>query len=406
MLERLLYRTIWKELSRTKAMIFLSGPRQAGKTTFAKQVARDEFRNHTYFNWDLITDKKKLIENPTFFEEIERKDATAPLIIFDEIHKYRKWKNYLKGIYDRFHDRYRFLVLGSGRLNVFQKGGDSLAGRYFQFNLWPFTLAELTGRRLSFKEFTKEPLRFLDKDSNAEKIWDGLFHLSGFPEPYLSGEETVYRRWSRTYHQQLIREDIRNMTEIKNIDEVEVLFSLLPSRVGSPLSSASLSRDLQVSFNTIQKWIKTFESFYLVFLIRPWTKKISRAITKERKLYLFDYAHIPVPAARFENMVAVELLRAISHWNDLGLGNFDLRYLRNKEKEEVDFLITQEDQPYLLVEAKFLEEQISKNILKFQSVLKVPAVQLVNQPGVCKVVSNHLHQILIAGATRWLPLLP
>ena len=405
-MDRPLYRAVWKDLSRTKPMIFLSGPRQAGKTTFAQQVAKDEFSHHTYFNWDLITDKKKLIENSAFFEEIERKDASTPLVVFDEIHKYRKWKNYLKGIYDRFHDRYRFLVLGSGRLNVFQKGGDSLAGRYFQFSLWPFTLAELAHRRLSFKEFAKEPLHFLEPDPNTEKIWDGLFHLSGFPEPYLAGEETIYRRWSRTYHHQLIREDIRNMTEIKNIDEVEVLFSLLPSRVGSPLSVASLSRDLQVSFNTVQKWIKTFESFYLVFLIRPWAKRISRAITKERKLYLFDYAHATSPAVRFENMVAVELLRAVSGWNDLGLGDFDLRYLRNKEKEEVDFLITQEDQPFLLIEAKASEDQVSKNLLKFQSVLKVPAIQLVNRPGISKRVSNQQQQILIASATRWLPLLP
>ncbi len=405
-MERPLYRVVWKDLSRTKAMIFLSGPRQAGKTTFAKQIAKDEFSQHIYFNWDLVTDKKKLVENPLFFEEIERKDAAAPLVVFDEIHKYRKWKNYLKGIYDRFSDFYRFLVLGSGRLNVFQKGGDSLAGRYFQFNLWPFTLAELAGQRLTFKEFVKNPLHFSSQDSNAEKIWESLFHLSGFPEPYLAGEETVYRRWSRTYHQQLIREDIRNMTEIKNIDEVEILFSLLPSRLGSPLSAASLSRDLQVSFNTVQKWIKTFESFYLIFLVRPWTKKISRAITKERKFYLFDYAHVPSPSARFENMVAVELLRAVSSWNDLGWGDFDLRYLRNKEKEEVDFLITQEDRPYLLVEAKASEDQLSKNLLKFQSVLKVPAIQLVNRPGISKRVSNQQDQILIASAARWLPLLP
>ncbi len=406
MVERPLYQAIWKDLARTKPMIFLSGPRQAGKTTFARRVAQSEFANHTYFNWDFVTDKKRLVENPAFFEEIQRKDATTPLVIFDEIHKYRKWKNYLKGVYDQFSDRYRFLVLGSGRLNVFQKGGDSLAGRYFQFSLWPFTLAELVGQRLSFKEFVKDPLLLLREDSNAEKIWGQLFNLSGFPEPYLSGDETIYRRWSRTYHQQLIREDIRNMTEIKNIDEVEVLFSLLPSRVASPLSVASLARDLQVSFNTVQKWVKTFESFYLAFLLRPWAKKVSRAITKERKLYLFDYAMVPVPAARFENMVALELLRAVSSWNDLGLGDFDLRYLRNKEKEEVDFLIVREGRPCLLIEAKFAEDQVSKSLVKFQTLLKVPAVQLVHRPGVSKLISNHPHKILIVSACRWLPCLP
>lgn len=406
MIERPLYKAIWEDLSETKPMIFLSGPRQAGKTTFAKGVAASDFTNAVYFNWDLVTDRKKLIEHPTFFEETHRKDTTAPLVIYDEIHKYRKWKNYLKGIYDQFADRYRFLVLGSGRLNVFQKGGDSLAGRYFQFRLWPFTLAELANRCLSFKEFIGNPVRFIDQDANIEKIWNQLFSLSGFPEPYLSGRETVYRRWSHTYRQQLIREDIRNMTEIKNIDEIEVLFSLLPARVGSPLSLASLSRDVQVSFNTIQKWIKTLESFYLVFMIKPWTKKISRAITKERKLYLFDYADIPSPSARFENMVALELIRAISGWNDLGVGRFGLHYLRNKEKQEVDFLITQDHAPRLLIETKLSEDQGSKSLFKFQSVLGVPAVQLVNKPGMSKVISNRQLQVLVASATRWLPLLP
>ncbi|OGW87253.1 MAG: hypothetical protein A3A81_03735 [Omnitrophica bacterium RIFCSPLOWO2_01_FULL_45_10b] len=386
-------------------MVFLSGPRQSGKTTLARQIA-SQFTNSIYFNWDLVTDKKKLIEHPAFFEEIQRKDNTPPLVILDEIHKYRKWKNYLKGIYDQFSDRYRFLILGSGRLNVFQKGGDSLAGRYFQFNLWPFTLGELANRRLPFKEFLKNPIQFIEKDSSIEKIWRRLFKLSGYPEPYLSGKETIYRRWSHSYRQQLIREDIRNMTEIKSIDEMEILFSLLPSRVGNPLSLASLSRDLQISPMTVHKWIKTFESFYLAFLIKPWTRKISRAITKERKLYLFDYADIPSPAARFENMAALELLRAISNWNNLGFGNFELHYLRNKEKEEADFIISKKNQPFLIVETKLSEDQVSKSLLKFQSALKIPAIQLIHQPGICRIISNHKQQILISSTTRWLPLLP
>ena len=405
MLNRDLYLAIWKDLANTQSMVFLSGPRQSGKTTLSKQIAA-QFSNSIYFNWDLVTNKKKLIEQPTFFEDIQRKDNTPPLVIFDEIHKYRKWKNYLKGVYDQFSDRYRFLVLGSGRLNIFQKGGDSLAGRYFHFNLWPLTLAELTDRRLPFKEFSKNPLQFIKEDSKTEKIWKQLFLLSGYPEPYLSNDETIYRRWSTNYRQQLIREDIRNMTEIKSIDEIEILFSLLPSRVGSPLSLTSLARDLQISPTTVHKWVKTFESFYLAFLIKPWTKKISRAITKERKLYLFDYADIPSEAARFENMVALELLRATSNWNDLGLGDFNLHYLRNKEKEEADFMISNKNQPFLLVETKLSDAQISKSLFKFQSALNVPAVQLIHQSGTCKLVSNDKRQILVSSASRWLPLLP
>lgn len=205
-------------------MIFLTGPRQSGKTTLACMIA-PKFPNSVYFNWDLVTNKRVLIEKPTFFEEVERKDASTPLVTFDEIHKYKQWKNYLKGIYDEFFEKYKFLVLGSGRLNVFQKGGDSLAGRYFMFSLWPLTLAELSGRRRSFDEFMKNPLQVGPEDNSLEKTWEQLSHLSGFPEPYLSGKETFYRRWSNNYGQQLIREDIRNMTGIKNVDSVEVLFS-------------------------------------------------------------------------------------------------------------------------------------------------------------------------------------
>lgn len=405
MVNRPLYSEIWANLVRAKSMVFLSGPRQSGKTTLSKQIA-SQFTNSIYFNWDLVAHKKNLIENPTFFEEIQRKDNTPPLVTLDEIHKYRKWKNYLKGIFDQFSDQYRFLVLGSGRLNVFQKGGDSLAGRYFQFRLWPFTLAELANQRLTFKDFFKDPLQFGKEDSNFKKTWLQLFQLGGFPEPYLSGDETIYRRWSHNYRQQLIREDIRNMTEIKNLDEMEILFSLLPSRVASQLSLASFSRDLQISPTTVHQWIKIFESFYLAFLIKPWTKKISRAITKERKLYLFDYADIPSPAARFENMVALELLRAVSNWNDLGLGHFEVHYLKNKEKEEVDFLLSQKNQPLLLIETKLSDDHVPKSLSKFQSILNVPAIQLIHQPGACKIISNGKQKILTVSATRWLPLLP
>ena len=386
-------------------MIFLAGPRQAGKTTFARMVS-SSFSNSVYFNWDIVTNKRLLVEKPTFFEEINRKDSTPPLVVFDEIHKYKKWKNYLKGVYDEFSGHYKFLVLGSGRLNVFQKGGDSLAGRYFLFTLWPFTLAELAQRQKTFAEFIKNPLEVDGFDNSADKIWRQLSHVGGFPEPYLSGKETLYRRWSASYGQQLIREDIRNMTAIKEVDSMEILFSILPSKIGSPLSMASLSRDIQVSFNSIRNWLEIFESFFLIFRIPSWGKKISRAITKEKKLYLYDYAHIPNDPEKFENMVALELWRAVSNWNDLGLGDFGLHYVRNKEKEEVDFLITNNHNPLLLVEAKLSDETPSKSLLKFQSALKVPAVQLVNKTGVHKIISNHGSQTLIITACRWLSTLP
>lgn len=404
MKQRPLYLDLWKELSASKAMVFLAGPRQAGKTTLSRQILKG-FPNQVYFNWDLPTHKQLLLKEPAFFEAFGRKDASVPLVVLDEIHKYRRWKNYLKGIYDGYADRYRFLVLGSGRLNVFQRGGDSLAGRYFQFTLWPFTLAELADQRRPFKDFLKNPLAVPDA-TGLEGVWKRLSVLSGFPEPYLSGKETIYRRWASGYRQQLIREDIRNATEIKNIDDTDALFSLLPSKVGSPLSMDSLARDLQVSFNSVRNWLAVFEAFFLVFRIPPWTWKISRAIVKEKKLYCCDPASVPLPAARFENMVALELLRAVSNWNELGLGDFELHYVRNRQKEEVDFLISRAKMPFLLVETKTAEEHPTKSLLRFQTMLDVPAVQLVDRPGLYRVRSNGKQQVLVATASRWLAGLP
>lgn len=404
-MERKLYLDIWENLSKEKPMVFLAGPRQAGKTTFARQLMTS-FKNSFYFNWDLTANKRLLTENATFFQDMNRVDDSAPLVVFDEIHKYKKWKNYLKGVYDEFSSTYKFLVLGSGRLNVFQKGGDSLAGRYFLFTLWPFTLAELAENRRSFEDFMKDPLKLSHAHKNGQTIWENLSRLSGFPEPYLSGKETFYRKWSTSYGQQLIREDIRNMTGVKDIDSMEVLFSLLPSRIGSPLSMASLARDVQVSFNSVRDWLEAFESFFLAFRIPSWGKKITRAITKEKKLYLYDYAHIPSLPEKYENMVALELWRGVSNWNDLGLGNFGLHYVRNKEKEETDFLISSDHNPLLLIEAKLSDAEPSKSLLKFQSNLQVPGIQLVNSPGIYKTFSNHGQQTLVITASRWLSTLP
>jgi predicted AAA+ superfamily ATPase len=289
---------------------------------------------------------------------------------------------------------------------MYQKGGDSLAGRYFIFYLWPFTLAELAGNNLTFEQFLSNPIEVRALPHESRPIWNKLSQSTGFPDPYLDGTGEFYRIWSNTYRKQLLREDIRDLTSLRSIEDVEILFSLLPSKIGSPLSMASLSRDLHVSFDSIRNWIEIFENFFMVFRIAPWTRKISRAITKEKKLYLFDYAGIDSPAAKFENMVALELFRAVSNWNDLGLGNFSLNYLRNRDKEEVDFLISNDHNPLLLIETKLSDDYASKSLIKFQKILNIPAVQLVNRGDICKLVSNNNLKIMIVSADHWLSLLP
>jgi predicted AAA+ superfamily ATPase len=406
MIDRELYIKIWKELSRDKSMVFVVGPRQSGKTTLAHIIGRS-FTNSLYFNWDIAGQRTRLIENPNFFESVDRKDSSPPLIVFDEIHKYRKWKSYLKGVYDQFHDQYQFLVSGSGRLDIYQKGGDSLAGRYLQMHLWPLTVAELGRRNHAFEDFRRNPVRLaMERRKELKETWMQLSSLSGFPDPYLSGRMTSYRRWSSTYSLRIIREDIRDLTGIKSVGDVETLYLLMPSRVGSPLSIPSLSRDLRVSYNSISSWLAVFQRFFLVFSIAPWTRRIARAVHKERKVYLFDAPLIREPAARFENMVALELWRAVTSWNDLGYGSFSLHFIRNKERQEVDFLLAEDNEPLLLVEAKMSDPSPSPALKKFQRALGVPAVQLTMEGEGFKKFMNEGRSIVVTPAYLWLSTLP
>jgi predicted AAA+ superfamily ATPase len=404
-MKRLLYENIWNNLSAYNQMVFIAGPRQAGKTTFTQMLA-ENFTNSIYFNWDVIENKNQLISNPYFYENVNRQDTSLPLVIFDELHKYSNWKNYIKGIYDRDKNNYKFIVSGSGRLDLYQRSGDSLAGRYLLFYLWPFTLAELAENNLQFNEFINNPLIIPEDSQESRDIWNNLSKFSGFPDPYINGSEQFYRLWSQSYKKQLLREDLRDLASLRSFDNVEILFSTLPLKISSPLSMASLARDIQVSFDSIKHWMELFERLFLVFRISPWTKKISRAITKEKKVYLYDYGGLESPSAKFENMVALELWRAAANWNNLGLGNFTLHFVRNREKEEVDFLLANNGSPVLLIETKLSDETPAKSLRKLQNVLKVPAVQLINKEDTCKIVSNDNQKILLVSASRWLSTLP
>jgi len=404
-MKRPMYQRMFQDLSGYKQMVFVAGPMQAGKTFLTKMIAQ-KFTNSYYFNWDIIDEKRKLIENPSFYENINLKDDSTPLVIFDELHKFPDWKNYLKNVFDRDKDNFKFIVSGSGRLDLFQKGGDSLAGRYLLFHLWPFTLAELSGSNLNFEKFIKNPLKINLKKNTSIQIWEDLKLYSGFPDPYLQKDARFYKIWSNTYKKQLLREDIRDLSSLRSSENVEILYSLLPSKIGSLLSMANLSRDIKVSFDSIKSWLALFENFFMVFRISPWTAKISRAITKEKKIYLFDYASIDSKGAKFENMVALELYRAVSNWNDTGLGEFSLNFIRNREKQEVDFVLIKKNKPFLLIETKLSNDTPGKSLIKFQNMLNIDTVLLVDKPDVCKKISNKQNKILIISADHWLSYLP
>jgi predicted AAA+ superfamily ATPase len=246
----------------------------------------------------------------------------------------------------------------------------------------------------------------MENSETLKEKWVRLSELSGFPETYLAKRMATYHRWSNTYAQQLIREDIRDLTGIQSVGDMETLYFLLPSKVGSPLSIPSLSTVLKVSYNSVRGWLAVFERFFLIFSIPPWTERIARAIQKERKIYLWDAPRIEDPAARFENMVAMELWRAVTNWNDLGYGQFSLHFIKNKEKQEVDFLIANGHKPVVLIEAKISETQPSSPLKKFQKALSIPAVQLIDEDEGYRIFSNNDQSILVAPAYQWLSQLP
>lgn len=406
---RALYKELWDELSADKALIMLAGPRQSGKTTFAREIVSKDFSDTVYFNWDLAKDKRRLIADPVFFSKEPRSGVSSrALVILDEIHKYRDWKNYLKGVYDQFAGEYQFLVTGSGRLEFSRKAGDSLAGRFLKFHIFPFTLAELSNHRRALRDFMDYPLDGFDGAPAEEtrQAFESLWEFSGFPEPFIKGRKTFWSTWSATYGQQIVRDDLRTVADIRNLDTVETLFALIPGRVASPLSMNNLAGDLQVAFDTVKSWLLLFDAYYLTFRLSPWTAKVSRSILKEKKIYLFNFPVIDDEAARFENLVALEFLRAVENWNDHGWGKFSLHYLRNKEKEEVDFLVAENNKPFLLVETKLSDDKPAANLFAFQKYFNIPAVQLVKKEGVKKVYNNGKDSVLVVTAHRWLSTLP
>ena len=394
------YRSIWADFNKDKEMVFISGARQAGKTTLAKDIASEESTS-LYFNYDIPINKSKILNHPTFFEEVDRGKSDQPLIILDEIHKFKEWKNYLKGIYDGYAGEFRFLVTGSGRLDLSRKRGDALSGRYYHFHLFPFTIGEIFAS--SPHQLDRERLLEIpEQNAIAQEAWDTMAQVSGFPEPFLKGTKLKYRRWTQSYHSQVIRDDIRDEFAVKQIDAMEALYVLIGGCVGSPFSASNHARTLTISHKTVSSWITVFERFFLVFKLRPYSKRISRSLVKEPKVYFYDYCRVQDEALRYENMVAVELRRAVTLWSDFGFGEYELWYLRNKEKEEIDFLITENGNSMFMVEAKFSGPTISPNLIKFQNALQIPAIQLVNQTNVARKIKNGANFILVASAADWL----
>lgn len=340
-----------------KKMVFIGGPRQCGKTTLAKALL-SATGSGLYLNWDREKDRKKILQEEWSDDE--------QLLIFDELHKYPKWKNLIKGLYDTSGDRHRFLVTGSARLDIYRRGGDSLLGRYHYWRLHPFTLDEL-------------PVLSIE----PEEAFRRLMRVGGFPEPFLANDEREARRWREERYDRIIRDDIRDLENVKNIQQMSVLLQLLRERVGGTIVVSNLATDLQVSPLTVAKWIEIFERMYLIFTLRPYTKNLPRSLLKPFKVYFFDNADvIGDEGARFENLVATHLLKRCHFLQDYSGEKWELGFLRNKEKQEVDFIVLQDGKIRELIEAKWSDSSISPALRYYGEKLKAPGLlQLVGTGG-------------------------
>jgi predicted AAA+ superfamily ATPase len=325
MLTRYLIPQIQQDLPRK--MVFVGGPRQVGKTTLAKSLLREQ---KGYLNWDVPEQREHILK---------RELPIAQLWVFDEIHKYRLWRNYLKGIYDAKLKQQQILVTGSARLDYYRFSGDSLQGRYHYLRLHPLSMAEL-------------------KSKDQQTLLD-LLQLGGFPEPFFSGSTIEAKRWSREYRTRLIQEDLVQLERVHDLGSIELLAIRLPELVGAPLSINALREDLQVSHKAVATWIQILERLYAIFRIPPFGAAKIRAVKKEQKHYQLDWSLVPDPSLRFENLVACALLKWIHFQQDAYGEDIELRYFRDVDNREVDFVITDRKKPLRLVECKWNDAPIS-----------------------------------------------
>ena len=374
-------------LARMK-MAFLTGPRQVGKTTLAKTLLQKQ-GSGTYYNWDDIEFRRKWVKHPrsiveTSFQEMGRSRG-APLLVLDELHKAKGWKGTLKGIYDHEGSRAHFLVTGSARLNVYKKGSDSLMGRYLSFRLHPLSVGELLNGDPRGPDETLEKVFSADSSRRADALaaWKDLSAYGGFPEPFFSQSEKVARLWRRNRLEKIVREDLRDLSRLPELSQVEMLVALLPEKAAGSLSVQSLREDLEVAHDTVKRWLTYLSELYYFFEIKPYTRSIPRTLKKEGKLYLWDWSEIQDEGSRFENRVASHLLKACHYWTDTGEGNFELQYLRDKQKREIDFVIIRDKRPWLAIEAKKSDTSWSSNFDAFQKHLgNIPCIQVVDTPAV------------------------
>ena len=393
MYKRIYSAIIADHLAKYRQMIFLSGPRQVGKTTLATESA------NTYVSWDREKDRQLVLSGvDAVAEKFGVASPTAgvmPVVAFDEIHRYSKWKTFLKGFFDSFERNCRVIATGSARMDVYKRGGDSMMGRYFPYRIHPLSVGELVSSAIPDESLVHAPLPIADDD------WQALLRFGGFPEPFTSRDVRFQKKWQRLRAEQLLREDIRDLTRTTDLDLIERLARLLANRSGEMLVYASLAREINVSEPTVKTWVSVLKSLYYGFEIRPWFKNIENSLRKTSKWYLRDWSAIEDEGRRNETFIACHLLKAVELWTDIGLGDYALYYIRDKQKHEVDFLVTKDGKPWFLVEAKSSETSISPVLGKVQAAIRARhAFQIVvNMPFVNANAFDFTRPVIVSART-------
>lgn len=355
-----------------KKMVFVGGPRQVGKTTMAKTIGGRDLIPSEYLNWDSRPDRQKILK--------ERFNPAARLLIFDELHKYRPWKTYLKGLYDTAPPNREVLVTGSARLDLYRRGGDSLQGRYHYYRLHPFSVAELNENTPDAT--VMEGLRFTERRDTV-RHYKELLQYGGFPEPLFAKNERTQRRWQNERVDRLIKEDVREIELVRDLSGLQVLNEIIPGKVGALFSLNSIREDLGVTHKTASLWVDILERFYYHFRVYPYQTTIIKTLRKEPKIYLWDWSALENPAARLENIIASHLLK-FTHWHrDVNGHQAELFYLRDREGREVDFLVTVKRRPWFMVEVKQSDTKPAATLNYFRERLKIPfSYQVIGENGI------------------------
>lgn len=380
-------------------MLFVTGPREVGKTSYILNQIKN--LGGSYFNWDDLAVRKAYKNDRNFFT---KESQLQEFIVFDEMQKRNKWKNILTNIYDAYKSDYKFIVPGNARFDYLRRRGDGLSGTYHDCHMFPASVATVLNKPLKEYHLGIDLIRDVQDSSNHvdQDTLDLLFNFGGFPEPLIRGTKAFQKRWQERHVQLIVRDELSSLSNLKNLDTIETLVDLLEHRVSSPVSFNSLAGNLSSNHTSVKQWLKQLEKVMLSFHISTWSEGINRALKKNPKVYFYDWSFVRNKGARFENFVATNLLKAITLWNEKSQNIYELFYIRTYDGQEVDFCISKNKIPWLLIEVKHGKPNTSSAIRKFQYKFDIPAVVLTREENWNREKEN----VFLLSANRFFSYMP